>query len=66
MAQGEATKTTTEKIIEFQNSDFVIGSSKASNGLANFWDLILKPIFDFMKPLQDSAEGLVKLLKLLP
>lgn len=49
-----------------ENSDFWAGSSKAGEGLGNFWDTILEPIYKFVEPLLTSAEGLVKLLKLLP
>ena len=41
---------------------FIDGSSKFSDGLGQ----ISKTTFDFIMPLVRSAEGLVKLLKLLP
>ena len=48
------------------NTDFIAGSSKAAAGLDTFWNNTLAPLFEMMKPLVESAEGLVKLLKLLP
>lgn len=48
------------------NTDFWAGSAKAGQGLGLIWDNILNPIYKFMEPLLTSAEGLVKLLKLLP
>lgn len=41
---------------------FIGNSSTFSGGLHQ----IIKTTFDFIKPLVESAEGLVKLLKLLP
>lgn len=41
---------------------FIGASSTFSEGL----NTIIKTTFDFIKPLVESAEGLVKLLKLLP
>ncbi|MDK8794952.1 hypothetical protein QP968_04420 [Corynebacterium sp. MSK041] len=41
---------------------FIDGSSKFSDGLGE----IIETTFKFIMPLVNSAEGLVKLLKLLP
>ena len=46
--------------------NFVESSSEIGGKLDLFWDNTLKPLFDLMAPLNDAAEGLVKLLKLLP
>lgn len=46
--------------------EFITGSSQVASNLDLVWNNTLKPLFDMMKPLADSAEGLVKLLKLLP
>ena len=42
--------------------EFIKGSSDFASALGAIW----KPIFEFMKPLVDAAEGAEKLLKLLP
>lgn len=52
--------------MENNQSDFIAGSSKAAAGLDTFWNNTLAPLFDLMAPLVKSAEGLIKLLKLLP
>lgn len=49
-----------------KNTDFITGSSKAAEGLDIFWNNTLAPLFAMMEPLVKSAEGLIKLLKLLP
>ena len=45
-------------------NDFIQGSSEAAAKLDLVWDNTLKPLFNMLKPLSESAEGLVKLLKL--
>lgn len=47
-------------------NDFITGSSEAAQKLDLVWDNTLKPLFNMLKPLSESAEGLVKLLKLAP
>jgi len=47
-------------------NDFIQGSSEAAGKLDLVWDNTLKPLFNMLKPLSESAEGLVKLLKLAP
>ena len=47
-------------------NDFIQGSSEAAAKLDLVWDNTLKPLFNMMKPLTESADGLVKLLKLAP
>ncbi|MCT1450915.1 hypothetical protein [Corynebacterium sp. p3-SID1194] len=47
-------------------NDFITGSSEAAAKLDLVWDNTLKPFFNMVKPLADSAEGLIKLLKLAP
>lgn len=47
-------------------NDFIAGSSEAAGKLDLVWDNTLKPLFNMLKPLSESAEGLVKLLKLAP
>ncbi|EFK55587.1 MULTISPECIES: hypothetical protein [Corynebacterium] len=42
--------------------EFFAGSSQFAEGLGKIWE----PIFKFIKPLVDAAEGAEKLLKLLP
>lgn len=46
--------------------DFIMGSSEAAGKLDLVWDNTLKPFFKMFEPLSESAEGLVKLLKLAP
>jgi|GEM_PF-4442427 len=46
--------------------DFIQGSSDVAGKLDLVWANTLKPLFNMMKPLTESADGLVKLLKLAP
>lgn len=47
-------------------NDFLSGSSEAAGNLDLVWNNTLKPFFNLFAPLAESAEGLVKLLKLAP
>lgn len=44
--------------------DFIMGSSEAAAKLDLVWANTLKPLFNMFAPLAESADGLVKLLKL--
>ncbi len=43
---------------------FINGSSQAAANLDLIWANTLKPLFNMFAPLTESADGLVKLLKL--
>lgn len=47
-------------------NSFINGSSALGHGAHEFYNDLLAPIFEFMKPLVDAAAGLQKLLELLP
>lgn len=47
-------------------NSFINGSSALGFGAQQFYNDLIAPIFEFMKPLVDAAAGLQKLLELLP